>query len=121
MPVPGLGRRHFVAGLTGALVPCVGRAAGAPWRVAFANANETAGVRLEGLGFTGAIANRVLHKGENLADFGPVAAVFAGAVLLICVAPYLAFSPALMQRRRAGLPKYGAFARPAVEHYKEGG
>ena len=52
------------------------------------------------LGLTGAVANRVLHEGESLADFGHVAAVFIAAVLLICVAPYLAFSPALMQMRR---------------------
>ena len=74
-----------------------------------------------GLGLTGAVANRVLHEGESLADFGHVAAVFVAAVLLICVAPYLAFSPALMQMRRYGLPKYGAFARTAVEHHREGG
>jgi ribose transport system substrate-binding protein len=57
MPAPGLGRRHFLAGV-GALVPGVGRAAAGPWRVAFANANETPGARLEGLGFTGADVRR---------------------------------------------------------------
>jgi ribose transport system substrate-binding protein len=57
MPASGLGRRHFLAGV-GTLVPSVGRAAAGPWRVAFANANETAGVRLEGLGFTGADVRR---------------------------------------------------------------
>jgi hypothetical protein len=67
-----------------------------------------------GLGFIGAVANRVLHDGESLADFSHVAAVFVAAVLLICVTPYLAFSPVLMRMRRGGLPKYGAFARTAI-------
>jgi ribose transport system substrate-binding protein len=57
MPAPGLGRRHFVAGV-GVVVSGAGRAAERPWRVAFANANETPGVRLEGLGFTGADVRR---------------------------------------------------------------
>jgi ribose transport system substrate-binding protein len=54
-----LGRRHFLAGVAAAgAAPAVGRAAGGPWRIAFANANETPGVRLEGLGFTGADVRR---------------------------------------------------------------
>ena len=69
-----------------------------------------------GLGLIGAIANRMLHDGERLHDFGHVAAVFVAAVLLICVAPYLASSPALMQMKRRCRVKYGAFERTAVEH-----
>jgi ribose transport system substrate-binding protein len=51
MPAPRLGRRYFLAGAVG--LPVAARAASPPYRVAFANANETQGVRLEGLGFTG--------------------------------------------------------------------
>ncbi len=47
-------RRHFIGGLAGvACIPAAGRAAGSPYRLAFANINETPGVRIEGLGFTG--------------------------------------------------------------------
>ena len=46
-----------------------------------------------GLGLTGAVANRVMHHGEKLTAFGPVAGVLVAAVLLICVAPYFAFTP----------------------------
>ena len=54
MPASHPGRRHFLAGIAGAaLVPNAIRAANAPYRIAFANINETPGVRIEGLGFTG--------------------------------------------------------------------
>ena len=49
-----VGRRHLLAGAAGAaLLPAMARAATAPYRIAFANINETQGVRIEGLGFTG--------------------------------------------------------------------
>jgi hypothetical protein len=72
-----------------------------------------------GLGLTGAVANRVIHHGEKLTGFGPVAGVLVAAVLLICVAPYFVFTPVLMQLRRRGLLKYGAFARTAGEHFEK--
>jgi hypothetical protein len=72
-----------------------------------------------GVGLAGAVANRVLHGGEKLTDFTHVAAVLLGAVLLICVAPYFAFTPPLMQLRGRGLIKYGAFARAAGEHFEK--
>ena len=72
-----------------------------------------------GLGLTGAVANRVIHHGEKLTAFGPVAGVLVVAVLLICVAPYFAFTPVLMQMRHHGLLKYGAFARTAGEHFEK--
>ena len=72
-----------------------------------------------GLGLTGAIANRVMHHGEKLTGYLPVAGVLVAAVLLICVAPYFAFTPVLMQMRRRGLIKYGAFARTAGEHFEK--
>ena len=54
MPVPCLGRRHLLAGAIGAaFVPAAVRAATEPYRIAFANINETQGARIEGLGFTG--------------------------------------------------------------------
>jgi len=47
-------RRRFLAGLTGAaMVQSAAPRAAAPFRIGFANANETVGVRLEGLGFSG--------------------------------------------------------------------
>ncbi len=72
-----------------------------------------------GLGLTGAVANRVIHHGEKLTGFGPVAAVLVVAVLLICVAPYFVFTPLLMRMRHRGLVKYGAFARTAGEHFEK--
>lgn len=53
-PALHLRRRRFLAGLAGAaMVRTAAPRAAAPLRIGFANANETAGVRLEGLGFTG--------------------------------------------------------------------
>jgi ribose transport system substrate-binding protein len=43
-----------LAGLVGsAFIPATGRTATAPYRIAFANINDTPGVKIEGLGFTG--------------------------------------------------------------------
>jgi ribose transport system substrate-binding protein len=54
MPTSRPGRRHLLTVVAGAAcVANVARAGSPPYRVAFANANETLGVRLEGLGFTG--------------------------------------------------------------------
>ena len=72
-----------------------------------------------GLALTGAVANRVIHHGEKLSSFGPIAGVLLAAVLLICVAPYFVFTPVLMQLRHRGLLKYGAFARTAGEHFEK--
>ncbi len=72
-----------------------------------------------GVALAGAVANRMFHHGQKLTSFGEVAAVLVGAVLLICVAPYLTFTPLLMQMRRSGLVKYGAFARTAGEHFEK--
>ncbi len=72
-----------------------------------------------GLGLTGAVANRVIHHGEKLTAFGPVAGVLVAAVLLICVAPYFVFTPVLMQMRHRGLLRYGAFARTAGERFEK--
>lgn len=52
MPAAAVGRRHFLAGAA-VFVSGSSVAAAPPFRVAFANVNETQGVRVEGLGFTG--------------------------------------------------------------------
>jgi hypothetical protein len=72
-----------------------------------------------GAGLAGAVANRMFHHGQKLTSFGHVAAVLVVAVLLVCVAPYFVFTPALMQMRRCGLLKYGGFARMAGEHFEK--
>jgi hypothetical protein len=72
-----------------------------------------------GLGLTGAVANRVIHHGEKLIAFGPVAGVLVVVVLLTCVAPYFVFTPVLTRMRHRGLLKYGAFARTAGEHFEK--
>ncbi len=54
MPASPLGRRRLLTGLAGAaFIPVTVRAATAPYRIAFANINDTQGVKIEGLGFTG--------------------------------------------------------------------
>jgi hypothetical protein len=72
-----------------------------------------------GVALAGAVANRMFHHGQKLSSFGDVAAVLVGAVLLICIAPYFTFTPALTRMRRSGLVKYGGFARTAGEHFEK--
>ena len=72
-----------------------------------------------GAALAGAVANRMFHHGQKLTSFADVAAVLVGAVLLICVAPYFAFTPALLHMRRDGLLKYGGFARAAGEQFEQ--
>ncbi len=72
-----------------------------------------------GAGLAGAVANRMFHHGQKLSSFGDLAVVLLGSVLLVCVAPYFAFTPMLMQMRRNGLLRYGRFARAAGEHFEK--
>jgi len=72
-----------------------------------------------GAGVAGAVANRMFHHGQKLRSFGEVAAVLVASVLLICVAPYFVFTPALTRMRRRGLIRYGSFARAAGEHFEK--
>jgi hypothetical protein len=72
-----------------------------------------------GAALAGAVANRMFHHGQKLTSFADVAAVLVAAVLLICVAPYFAFTPALLHMRREGLLKYGGFARAAGEQFEQ--
>ena len=72
-----------------------------------------------GAALAGAVANRIIHGGQKLTSFGPVAAVLAAAVLLVCVAPYYAFTPVLIQIRRRGILSYGSLARAAGEQFEK--
>jgi hypothetical protein len=72
-----------------------------------------------GVVLAGAVGNRIVHGGQKLSSFGPVAAVLAAAVLLICVAPYSAFSPVLVQVRRRGILSYGSLARAAGQQFED--
>ncbi len=72
-----------------------------------------------GVTLAGAVANRIIQGGQKLASFGPVAAVLAVAVLLVCVAPYSAFTPVLVQVRRRGIFSYGSLARAAGEQFEK--
>ena len=72
-----------------------------------------------GAGLAGAVANRVLHHGQKLSAFSQVVPVLVGAVLLVCVAPYFAFTPLLMQIRRRGLLEYGGIAHAVGEQFEE--
>jgi ribose transport system substrate-binding protein len=58
-PAPRLGRRAFLATLLGFLATAVHAEGASPrYRIAFANLNGDPGVRIEGLGFTGAEVRR---------------------------------------------------------------
>lgn len=72
-----------------------------------------------GVALAGAVANRIVHGGQRITSFGPVAAVLAAAVLLVCVAPYSAFMPALVQVRRRGILTYGSLARAAGQQFED--
>jgi len=72
-----------------------------------------------GAGLAGAVANRVFHHGQKLTNFNYAAGALVGAVLLICIVPYFVFTPVLMQIRRRGLLRYGAFARAMGEQFEK--
>ncbi len=72
-----------------------------------------------GVGLAGAAANRIFNEGEKLMAFRHLPVVLITAVLLICVAPYFLFSGTLMQMRRRGMYRYGAFARAVGEQFEK--
>jgi len=72
-----------------------------------------------GVALSGAVANRVFHHGQALTGFGYVLAVLVAAVLLICVAPYVVFTPILLLMRRRGMLSYGALAHAAGEQFEK--
>jgi hypothetical protein len=72
-----------------------------------------------GVGLAGAIANRVLHDGQKLVAFRHLPLILIGAVLLVCVAPYFLFTSTLVQMRRRGMLRYGAFAHAVGEQFEK--
>ncbi len=72
-----------------------------------------------GVGLAGAVANRVFHEGQKLMAFRHLPLILLAAVLLICVAPYFLFTTTLMQMRRRGMLRYGAFARAVGEQFEK--
>jgi hypothetical protein len=72
-----------------------------------------------GVALAGAASNRILHEGQRLVAFRHLPLILIGAVLLVCVAPYFLFSSTLMQMRRRGMLRYGAFARAVGEQFEK--
>lgn len=72
-----------------------------------------------GVGLAGAIANRILHDGQKLVAFRHLPLILIGAVLLICVVTYFLFTSTLVQMRRRGMLRYGAFARSVGEQFEK--
>lgn len=71
-----------------------------------------------GVGLAGAIANRVFNEGQKVMAYRLLAPVLIAIALLIAVAPYFLFTPTLMQMRRRGMLKYGAFAQAVGEQFE---
>ncbi len=72
-----------------------------------------------GVGLAGAIANRVFHEGQKVLAYRFLAPALIAVALLISVAPYFLFTPTLMQMRRRGMLRYGAFARAVGEQFEQ--
>jgi hypothetical protein len=72
-----------------------------------------------GVGLAGAIANRILHDGQKLVAFRHLPLILVAAVLIVCVSPYFLFTSTLVQVRRRGLLRYGAFARAVGEQFEK--
>jgi hypothetical protein len=71
-----------------------------------------------GAGLAGAIANRVFHEGQKVVAYRFLGPVLIGVALLISIAPYFLFTPALIQMRRKGMLKYGALASAVGEKFE---
>lgn len=71
-----------------------------------------------GVGLAGAVANRVLNEGHPLLSFRYLALILVAAALLVCVAPYLFFTRTLLQMRRQGMLRYGAFAHAVGQQFE---
>lgn len=72
-----------------------------------------------GVGLAGAIANRILHDRQKLVAFRHLPLILVAAVLIVCVSPYFLFTSTLVQVRRRGLLRYGAFARAVGEQFEK--
>lgn len=53
-------------------------------------------------------AHEVVYHGAHVKSYATLAAVFAGTLLIVCLAPLLLFAPRLAQVRRRALLDYGA-------------
>jgi hypothetical protein len=71
-----------------------------------------------GVGLAGAIANRVFHEGQKVMAYRFLAPVLIAVALLISIAPYLLFTPTLIQMRRKGMLRYGALASAIGEKFE---
>jgi hypothetical protein len=71
-----------------------------------------------GVGLAGGVDIRTFIEGEKLSPFRHLPLLLVAAVLLVCVAPYLVFISTLMQMRRQGMFRYGAFARAVGEQFE---
>jgi hypothetical protein len=58
----------------------------------------------------GGVANRVVHQGMHLIDFKYIIATLLAAILILFVAPLMAFTREILQARRRGIFEYGALA-----------
>src|SRR5207237_1363837 len=58
----------------------------------------------------GGVANRVVHQGMHLIEFKYIIATLVIAILILFVAPLMAFTRAILQARRRGIFAYGALA-----------
>jgi hypothetical protein len=72
-----------------------------------------------GVGLAGAIADRILHDGQKLVAFRHLPLILVAAVLIVCVSPYFLFTSTLVQIRRRGMLRYGAFARAVGEQFEK--
>ena len=72
-----------------------------------------------GVGLAGAVANRIFNGGQKLVAFRHLPLILIGAVLLVCVVPYFLFASTLVQMRRRGMLRYGAFARAVGEQFEK--
>ena len=67
----------------------------------------------------GAVANRVFLEGHPVLAFRYMGLILIAAVLLVCIAPYCVFVGTLMQMRRRGMYRYGAFAHAVGEQFEK--
>lgn len=63
-----------------------------------------------GAAVAGGVANRVVHQGMHLIDFKYIIAALVVVILILFVAPLMAFTREILQARRRGIFEYGALA-----------
>jgi hypothetical protein len=72
-----------------------------------------------GAAVAGGVANRVVHQGMHLIDFKYIIATLVVVILILFVAPLMAFTRTILRARRRGIFEYGALAG-AVGRQMEG-